>query len=96
MANGECIPYGRRRARANWDVVGHCAEGSNSAGTWTRILTLGPDASLRLGAIGVHQALRLTAFVGVSSVARNALAVRAIVSLSAVSVDTAGRRTAGS
>lgn len=60
------------------------------------ILTLGPDASLRLGAIGVHQALRLTAFVGVSSVARNALAVRAIVSLSAVSVDTAGRRTAGS
>lgn len=62
------------RTRAGGQVVVHVAEGVQSAGAWTGILALLPDAGLVPGAVRVEDTLRPAAHVGISSVLRNAAA----------------------
>lgn len=93
-AHGEGIADGRIRTGAYGHVIGNRAKGSDSAGADTRILALVPETGLRVGTVGVGQALGIAADVGIASVVGQTLADGVLEALAAVGVDSAGRRRA--
>lgn len=96
LARFEGISDGGIRTRANGHVIGDGADCADAAGSWARIFALVPDAGAIIRTIGIDETLRMATFVRISSIIGQTFAESGILSFSAVSIDAAGRRAAGS